>query len=63
MLGLDDHDSVFGISRHVGGATRSTPCGGPALVSRGELLKDWLALGDVCADPRLRVVHDGVFKQ
>jgi len=32
------------------------------LVSGGELLEDWLALGDLCTHQRLRATYDGVLE-
>jgi len=56
------HDAVLGLGGDLGREARQAASGRPALVSGGELLEDWLELGDLCTHQRLRAAHDGVLE-
>ena len=62
VFGASDDNVLLGINRDVSGEKRPSSSCRSALVSGFKLLEDWLELGELCAEQRLRAHHIGVFE-
>ena len=62
MFCASDNDALLGLSRDVGSEKRPSSSCRSALVSGFKLLEDWLELGELCDEQRLRAHHLGVFE-